>query len=73
MTDAEKILKSYRSAMEGVASRAGNTISGGAKNSLSSDINSAASVYNLTQGARDSMKNDYISDERKDDKEDGIG
>lgn len=62
MTDAEKILKSYRSAVEDIASRAGDTISGGAKNSLSSDVNSAASVYNLTQGARDSMTNDYISD-----------
>lgn len=67
MATTDKILKSYKSAMENAlshieGSRAGQTIIGGTKNSLASDVNSGATIYNLTQGARDTMMSTYVSD-----------
>ncbi|MBE7002659.1 MAG: hypothetical protein E7425_00025 [Ruminococcaceae bacterium] len=42
--------------------RVGNTVIGGVKRSLASDINSAANAYDLTQGARDGMLDSYSSE-----------
>ena len=67
MATTDKRLKSYESALEEAlsrvaGSRVGQTVLGGAKNSLASDINSGATIYDLTQGARDAMMGMYVSD-----------
>ncbi|MBO6266730.1 MAG: hypothetical protein J6M06_00710 [Synergistaceae bacterium] len=67
MATSGDILNSYKSSINNTLSdignsRIGQTVSGGAKNSLSSDVNTAADIYGLTQGARDTMMNEYVSD-----------
>lgn len=67
MATTDKRLKSYESALEEAlsrvaGSRVGQTVLGGAKNSLASDVNSGATIYDLTQGARDAMMGMYVSD-----------
>lgn len=67
MSTQDEILKSYKSAVEKTLSRIGDsrvglTFLGGAKNSLASDVNSGATIYDLTQGARDTMMSPYVSD-----------
>ena len=67
MSTQDEILKSYKSAVEKTLSRIGDsrvglTFLGGAKNSLASDVNSGATIYDLTQGVRDTMMSPYVSD-----------
>ena len=66
MATPDEILKSYESAVEKTLShigdsRAGQTFLGGAKNSLASDVNAGAAIYDLTQGGRDTMLSEYQS------------
>ena len=66
MATPDEILKSYESAVEKTLShigdsRAGQTFLGGAKNSLASDVNAGAAIYDLTQGGRDTMFSEYQS------------
>lgn len=45
-----------------LSNRIKNTVLGGVKRSIASDVNSTANAYDLTQGARNSMMNDYLAD-----------
>ena len=67
MATLNDILKAYKSSINAVLSdidnsRLGQTVSGGAKNSLASDVNAGATIYVLTQDARDTMMSTYVSD-----------
>ena len=67
MATTNEIKKSYESALEDAlsriaASRIGQTVIGGVKNSLASDVNSGATIYDLTQGARDTMMGMHVAD-----------
>lgn len=44
------------------ANRVKDTVIGGAKRSLASDLNSTANAYDLTRGARERMMNEYLAD-----------
>ena len=67
MATPREIWNAYKKSVDAVASdigntRAGQTVSGSIKNSLASDVNTGATVYDLTQGARDTMMSSYIED-----------
>ena len=67
MATPKEIWNAYKKSVDAVASdigntRAGQTVSGSIKNSLASDVNTGATVYDLTQGARDTMMSSYIED-----------
>lgn len=66
MATTDEIMKSYKSAVEDAlshigGSRVGQTVIGGAKNSLASDVNSGATIYDLTQGGRDRVISEHLS------------
>ena len=66
MKSPGKILESYEASIHEALSRigdsrAGQTFLGGAKNSLASDVNAGAAIYDLTQGGRDTMFSEYQS------------
>ena len=49
------------SSLPNLGERAASTVAGGAGKSLASDINTAANLYNLTQGGRDTTLGEYRS------------